>query len=295
MAPSKPSRAISWRADNLVSAGLADDFVGTITNPRFAPYNYQGKRDHYVLAFGLDIVPDEDSGFDPFTQWYSCGDKSLEQFRPSKDGDEPLDVESWDGSEATIGDVSGPFVVPTGTKTQMNASSNHAHLMEVLLQLLPDFDGVDASELDNKRFRFNRLPQKVRKGLINAPQEGQQRRNNDILLPTEYLGEATSKPAAAKKGATAAKAAPKAAKAAPAAAASNGDFDLDKAIEDAIAEAAEKAGGSLAKTKIAPVVIKALPGEHKGAGVARAGQMEFLEAATRFAFDADTNTILFIQ
>ena len=53
----KTLRVASMNPDNFVSGGLMDDFDGVITKARFAPWDYDGKIDHHVLAVAVSITP----------------------------------------------------------------------------------------------------------------------------------------------------------------------------------------------------------------------------------------------
>ena len=89
------AKVASMRPDEMVAGGLMDDFNGTITKARLVPWDYNGNLDHHILALALTIQPEEG---DEFVQHYSTG-AELDEFVPSMDGEEPVDLENGEGEE----------------------------------------------------------------------------------------------------------------------------------------------------------------------------------------------------
>lgn len=272
----------SMNPDDFLSGGLMDDFDGEIIKARFIPWDYEGKIDHHVLGVALTIKPVDSD--EPFTQTYSAGD--LEQFAPSMDGVEPVDMSGDDVSQ-----MEGVYAKRVGTKTQLNGNSNWAQFVGALLdagfdksRLAPRVDEM----LEGVFGHFNRVPQKKRSGIqVNRAEDEQQgrRRNNDLLVITELK----EKPA----GATSTKAAP--AKAAvPAnkaavtkAAAAKGEDSLDDKLRVIVTEAVQGSDEGLNKSKLPSFVIKALSGAEKAKGLKRVGEADFLESSDTWTYDAE--------
>lgn len=289
-------KVIATHADSMVAAGLPSDFLGVITEARYVPYNYGGNRgDDYILALRLQIEPDADSGLGELQPtYYSLGDRAIKDFSPTIDGEEPVDIEGWDGSESTIDEVAGIALLPKGPRTQLVKGSNYGHLTETLKELGFLDDLSDIRVLEGRKFYWKRLPQRQRSGLITAPQADGSVKAKDILLPTEDHGVAK-----AAKGAGKAKAAASAgtngkptAKAA-AAAAEATDDDMDTQITAILVKALEAAGGELAKKDIAKAVVAKFKGDKNGA-IKRAGSLEYLAGAEGFYFDKDEGTLTLI-
>ena len=271
MAPKKNKGVASLNPDNMASAGLADDFDGEIVKARFVPWNYGGNMDSYVLAASVTIEPDEESGFDTFTQFYSAGD--LEFFVPSVDGSEPVDLEEWD--EDDIEDVEGIYAFQVGRREQLSNSSNFADFISKLVAA-----GYDANIEANIDFlegisgHFNRVPQRKRSGIVSTDSEDRQR---TILVLTEIAEvKAASKRGAAKKGK----------------AATNSAGELSDGVSEAIVEAISAADGELAKRKLAGVIIKAFKGsKSKSQAVKMASDTSFLADSDLWTYDADEGVL----
>lgn len=111
---------ISFRKENLSQGGLKDDFDGRLQVLEFAPWNYRGNIEHYVLGVRMAIHADDG---DEVEEFISCG--SLDDFWPSKDGVNPVPLGTWDPAKDPLDVVSGPFLVraPNGKREQL-AESN---------------------------------------------------------------------------------------------------------------------------------------------------------------------------
>ena len=272
MAARKKNKGVaSLNPDNMASAGLADDFDGEITKARFVPWNYAGAMESYVLAAAVTIKPDEESGFEEFTQYYSAG--NLEHFVPSEDGSEPVDLEGWD--EEDIEDVEGIYAFQVGRREQLSNSSNFADFISKLVAA-----GYDAAIEANIDFlegvsgHFNRVPQRKRSGIVNTDDEDRQK---TILVLTEVVEvQAAAKP----KGRGKAKGKP---------AAADG---LADEVSEAIVAAISDADGELPKRKLAGVIIKAFKGsKSKSAAVKMASDTSFLAESDLWTYDEDEGVL----
>ena len=289
----KTAARISFHTEDMASAGLPTDFDGVIVKAVYAPFNYPN-RDGVgtvadVLSAKLTIRPDEDSGLDEFTQYYSAGD--IESFAPSLDGEEPVDLDADDRD-----DMEGPFVVKVGSRDKMNNNSNFAKFVEAALAVGLDDDVArsgDLSQLEGVYGHWDRVPQPTRKGIIVRTEDKNSDREKTILVLTE-IKEAPKAAAKAAKG----KAAPAVVKKGKKEAEPEpeGD-DLDTRIETAIVEALGDAkGNTFAKGKLPGIMMKAFAGDpDKAKAIKRAGQTEFLDAATQFAFDPDDGTLTLVE
>ncbi len=283
-----PMSAVSLNPDNMVSAGLMDDFDGRITKARFVPWDYNGNLDHHILAVAIGIQPDEG---DEFTQHYSCGE--LEHFAPSVDGSTPVDLENGEGEA-----LEGPYAVPVGKRAALNNNTNFAQFMMALMDA-----GFDKSKLspsleflEGVYGHFNRIPQKKRSGIVNAAEGDQaRRRSNDILVVTELKAApagTTGKTGGAGKPNGAAGRPTSAPATSAATQAVSGD-DLDDQLAAIVVGALSKAGDDgLPKNKLAGLALKGLPGNLKAKGVKRIVDPTFLESREEFAFDPDSGTVL---
>jgi hypothetical protein len=271
--------AASLNPDEM-SSGLADDFDGEITKARFVPWNYAGKMDEYVLAAAITFTPDEESGFEEFTEYFSAG--KLEDFQPSEDGEEPVDLDSWDGED--VEEVEGVYAVPVGRRTQLSGGSNVAHFIRAMLDA--GFDGVEASLdfMEGVSGHFNRVPQRKRSGIQTDQVEGRER---TILVLTEYddSGAKTTTKKTAKRGSK--KTTARKTNAKPTA-----DDDLIEAVSDVIVEALGDNEGELSKRDIASLVIGAFKGKkNKSQAVKMASSADFLSESELWTFDADEGVL----
>ena len=280
----KKNRAVSFNPDDLVQAGLADDFDGEITDVRYVPWDYDGHLDHHILAARVTIVPDEDSGLEEFIQHYSAGD--LQFFLPSVDGENPVDLEADDED-----DMAGAFVVPVGRRESLANSSNWAAFVIAAVEAGFPKDQIssDATVFEGIKGHFNRVPQQKRSGI--QVEEGEGNRRREILVLTEVTetgkkkGKAKAKPAASKaKGKAKSKAKTKPA--------GDGDDDLDERLAGVVLEALANAEDmTLSKAKLPGIVIKAFDGAEKAKAVKLVATADFLESEEGWEFDADEGTL----
>jgi len=275
MPKQQPVRVASMNPDNMVSAGLADDFDGQITEARVVPWDYDGKLDHDILAVRLTIEPDEDSGFEEFTQHYSAGD--LEYFVPSMDGKSPVDLDADDKA-----DMEGVYAFPTGAREQLNNNSNWADFLFKLrdAEFPPDDMDADVRFVEGLAGHFNRVPQQKRSGIVRPSGDGDTRQKT-ILVVTEI---SEAKPKTRKKR-TSKKSSKSTTKSTP-----KVDSDLDYRIEEVILEALVEAE-ELPKAKLPGLVIKVFAGAEKAKAVKRAASVEYLNSREAWEFDEDEGVL----
>lgn len=308
-AAKKSGGFVSNHPDKMESVGLASGFKGVVTEARAVPWDYDGKLDHDVLAVRLTIEPDEESGLETQVQHYSAGD--LEQFAPSLDGVDPVDLEADDKA-----DMEGYGFVAIGKRKGINPSSNwSSFIRSSIAGGVPEdlFQSGDFRDLEGKLSGlWERIPQEKRAGIVGSL-DGEQKsdRPKTILVVTEY--EAMGKPGKVSKKKAVAEddeeeetpKAKKGAKAAPAPAKKgkpvvededededeDGD-DLAARVEEVIVEALGEADdNTLPKGKLAGLMMKNFEGAEKKAAVKVATDLEFLSAAEGFIFDADEGTL----
>ncbi len=274
----KQSGVASLNPDNMASAGLGDDFDGEIVKARFVPWNYNGNREEYSLAMMVEFEPDDESGVEAFTEYYSSGD--LQYFLPSEDGEEPIDFDGWDQEDLT--EVEGPFAKKVGKRDSLNNNTNMAHFMR---SLVDSGSGValeaDLRVMEGIKGHFNRVPQQKRSGIINTEDEESGGFQRTILLMTEFESDPSSKPAKGRKKA--------ASKAAAASKSADVDEDLSDDVSVAILEAVSGAGGDgLAKRKLPGVIVQACKGDkRKRDAVKLASDLAFLGGSDLWDYDAD--------
>lgn len=254
-------KLVSFNPDTFVSAGLADDFDGEITRARYVKWDYNGSRpDNPILAAAITVQPDEESGYDEFTQYYSAGD--LQYFVPSDDGDNEEDE--------------GTGIMQVGHRPALNRNSNWAQFMIALGEA--GFDGGGAGEdittLEGMRAHFNRIPQPKRGGVQNTDEEGRVR---EIMVVTEVL-EAPGSKKSKGKGRGSSKSA------------SNGSAELDERLVEVIVGALAEEE-ELSKSQLPQFVMKAFDGKEKTQAVKRVMDAAFLGAQDAFTFDADEGTL----
>lgn len=287
----------SFNPDNMVSAGLKDDFDAVILKARVAPFDYGGKIDNHILAAWITYKPAEDSGYEEFTQQYSMGD--LEHFAPSKDGKTPVDLDAWSGDDADIADAEGYYALRVGKRDQLNNSSNWAFWLRSLAAA--GYKGqwhADIRGFEGIKAHFNRMDPPKRSGIVTQPAVDDQGRTKDrrVLVPTDFLGQET--PSAAGGGTKAAKGgaktaskpngAPPATAAAPEASnAGEGGDDFPTQVENVIAEGIEAAGGEMPKKAVPGLLVKAFQGTDRAKAVKLANEKSFYENATRFVLDEE--------
>ena len=289
MAGKKKTR-VGLSFDEMAQGGLPDDFDGTITKAVFAPTNYDGKIDHYILAALITYKPDESFGMDECTQIYSVGD--LQFFAPSKDGEDPVDLENGDGEE-----LEGPYVVPTGERQQLARSSNFGFYLQHLEAA--GFTGLsETASLDSLvglYGHFNQMEMPKRSGIV--VQEGENKRAKTLLVLTEVREEA--KPAAkskAKASASKAKAKAKAVEEevedAPDDEETEGGIEVEvgNVIVEALAEANDN---TLPKSTLVSIIVKSFTDVKKKAeAVKLVANDKFLSGGEYgFSYNKKTSTV----
>lgn len=283
-----PNLVASGNLDDFIQGGLIDDFNGTIVKARYKPWNYGGKAEQYVLGVALEIHPDEGEG-EAFEQTYSAGD--LDQFVPSVDGRNPVDLTGDEVTEAQ----EGVYAFKVGKKAQLNNNTNWAHFLQALRDADPKklvTPAADVRFLEGVRAHFNRIPQKKRPGLVQpVAAEGEQRREKTILVITEVLGVGAEAPAKTAAPAPKKAAAPAAKAATPAAPATG---DLDSRIRDIIAENITAEGTPA--SSLTQTIMKAFTGPEKAKAVKRYNEAAFrTEESEKYLYDEETATFFAVE
>lgn len=280
---------VSLSSDQMVQGGLPDDFDGVITKAVFAPTNYDGKMDHYVLAALITYKPDPETGMDEFTQIYSVGD--LQFFAPSKDGEEPVDLENGEGE-----DLEGYFVVPVGERKQLANSSNFAVYVKHLEAC--EFTGLSETSslesLEGIYGHFNQIELPKRSGII--VQDDSKRKGPKTLLCMTELKEA---PKATKGAKSTAKATSTKAKGKPAPEPEeeeeeSGEETMESRVGEVIVAAlAEADDNELPKSKLVSLVVKGFKdAKEKAAAVKVVSDDKYLLSGDYgFSFDKKSGTI----
>lgn len=287
------------RPDQMIQAGLMDDFDGLVQKARFVPFDYNGTIDPPVLGVQLTIKPDDG---DAFEQTYSAGD--LNNFVPSMDGIHPCDLDSEDAE-----DHEGIYALRVGKKDGLNNNSNFAQFQTALIEsgFDPDQLQPNVDSLEGLYGHWNRIPQKKRSGIQQAaPEEGQKARNKDVLVITEIKDApaATGKKTAPSAKPVAAKSSP-VGKKAPAPVEPEEDTDtteeveetelspLDTALRVIVTKAVTAAGDDgIEKAKLVPLALKGLSGPDKAKGVKRVASDEFLsDESAPWLYDAESGTL----
>jgi hypothetical protein len=271
----KTLRAVaSMNPDNFVTGGLMDDFDGTIEKARFVPWDYDGKIDHEVLAVALTIKPDDADA--PFVQHYSAGD--MTGFAPSMDGENPVNLEG-EGEERE-----GIYALRVGKQNELRSSTNWAHFLEALVAA-----GFDRSKMtpslefmEGLNCHFNRVPQKKRSGIQVTTREDGRARANDVLVITK-INEAAAPAAKSAK-------APAAAKSAPAKPAATDD-GVEETLTGVILEALGENDGTLQKSKLVGIILKAISGADRARAIKLANDAKWLAAQDSWVFDAESGTL----
>lgn len=284
----KKKMKVGLSYDEMAQGGLPDDFDGTITKAVFAPTNYDGKIDHYILAALITYKPDESFGMDEFTQIYSVGD--LQFFAPSKDGEEPVDLENGDGEE-----LEGPYVVPTGDRQQLARSSNFGFYLQHLEAA--GFTGLsETASLDSLvglYGHFNQMEMPKRSGIV--VQEGENKRAKTLLVLTEVRE--APKAAKGKKAAPAAAKAKAKAKAAEEEAEEAADDEeseggIEAQVGAVIVEALSEADdNTLPKSKLVSIIVKSFSDvKEKAEAVKIVASDKFLSNGEEYGFSYNKKT-----
>lgn len=302
----KEMKVISFNLDDFVQGGLPTDFDGVAEKFRLVPWNYGGKRDEYSPAIRVDIVPDEDSGHDPFSAYLSVGG-SLKHFVPSMDGFEPAGgsvddyIQLADGDADTDPDnpeqYEGIYFLTIQGEGTLSKGSNFYQFLEALRDcgVPAEFIGADLSKMDGIYGHWNRVPQRKRDGLAGDDSG----RSREILVLTEYKGKkGGGKTVAGKSKSTSTKSSANGSDNS-----TSADSDLEERLADVISSAlsTEEAqaklndDGELPKKQIPPLIlasIKSWPNSEKSAAVAMSTKPEFLGADGRpWIYNEDRGTV----
>lgn len=292
--------------EQMVSGGLLDDVDARIEKVRFVPWDYNGSIPNHILAVRVDYQPLDAQGKNDgeiYEQHYSAGD--LEHYVPSMDGENPAPGLEHFGEQGNDDSTAeGVYALRVGKKEGLSNTSNWAQYLVAALDAKFPKDRFSAavSFLEGALVHVNRVPQKKRAGLVKAePATGDKKRNNDILVITEFKGFASSGKSSGGSRSTsspaptspASSSAPTPPTTAGTQAAGGSVSDLDAALIGLVKAAVAAAGDEgLSKTKLPSVVLAKAPAALKGKGVKRVAEAEFLGAHDdQWAYDPDSGTL----
>jgi hypothetical protein len=260
-------KVASMRPDDMVAAGLQDDFDGTITRARFVIWDYN-ESDKVTFAAKLTFSIEGEEDFD---QFYSAG--NLDHWVPSPDGKEIPDFDT--DIDDLIG-YEGIFAAAVGTQTELNKDSNWAHFVDELDMLgfppkaytnsIDCFEGVSG--------HFNRLPQRERSF---AGRDNDDDRVFKILLPTKFNGINNKKSGGSSKVST------KTSKPV-----SGDEGSLEDMVVEVILEALTE--DPMPVKKLGPLMLKNFKGTQKASAVKISRDPDFLESEL-WLYDSEDETI----
>lgn len=271
-APAK-RKALSIRFGDM-SQGLKDDFSGEITAADFRIHVYKEGSDPAVV---LAVTITTEDG-DEHQEFYGLGRKALENFRPSKDGINPID------DEGEIEDMRGAYIVPITERAKLPGSTAFGVFMrEAGREEFGLEFGDSAEDLVGVYAHFNRLEQPTQKRSGVVVDDGKPQEAWRVLCITDVPKrdkKAAGKPAAKK---AAAKAEPE-----------EDDNDvLKSSLAEAVVEALASAkNGVLNKVKIANIAMKLSDDkDERKALIALAGDSDFLGSIEGASYDEDEGTL----
>lgn len=277
------SKLVSTNPNDFVSAGLARDFDGVIVKSRYMlagpgvetelPYT----PDKLTLVLGVTIKPDEESGYDEFTQYYSHG--SGDDFKPTEDGDEPAEE--------------GRYTMPTGQRKAPNNGTNAADFLSKLIDAgFPSEElSFDISAIEGARGYFTRVPQRKRSGLVTRESD---RGPAEILIMTEYKGRESAggkkTGAGSKKGAGSASGSK--ANGSTESADSAGGDEFSGTLAAAVLGVLSEAGGdSMPRAKVVAEVSKTLPAGEKAKGIKTMTEAWFQQDDQPWQYDVNKSSV----
>lgn len=258
----------SFRPSDMVQLGLPSNFNGRIARAVACPWDYNGAIAEHVLAARIDFEPDEDSGYEPFSQHYSLG--NLKYWSPSIDGETPVDLDGDDISE-----MEGPYVVWTGPDNvpesgrHLGKGTNFEHFVLALLECgyKEENIGDDLTWLEGIVGYWVRVGQKKREGLKGK--DGKESNEKQILVCAELKesGGSTGKPKGGKSAtAKGSKTEDKKSAGGKPNGSSASSTDLDTQVADATVSVLRDMNGSGKFTEVRGRVFKSF----KGADAAKA-------------------------
>lgn len=327
--PQKP-RLASLNPDDMVQGGLADDFDGWM-RVYLVPWTYpDGSIPHYMLAGRVDFTPDEDSGLEPFPEYYGCGTKSLLSFVPSMDGVNPAGASFEEYAALATGEaqidkdsednMKGVYALGTpSTKTEaLNNNSKFNEFTDAIKEIVNSaspallkaagWTGWNlSSECLTLYGHFNRVAGRERGGLQR--QEG--KRKPQILVMTELkaapTGSQAAKPSAKEVAAKVAEESPASAASANANMAAVADGDLKTRLADAVVFMLKEKGvvdpesgfktlpsKKLPALMLLPELMKQFDGVERREGVNAVGSAAFLSSDIsdgRWLFDPSNGIV----
>lgn len=283
------------------ATGQPDKFVGVIDLVLSYPYvGKQSKDGRHYLYIGVHMEPEEDSGYEGFTEKYFAG--YLNKGVPSKDNEWPAggddefyvslskgEAELKESCLGTDGNVVanhpnvGRYIIGRPDKSrnwhQFLTALRDADEKGIIDWSLP---GYDLARFHGLKCRFDRVPQE---GATQAAGQKQQQ-SFPVLVPTKVFGyvekSGKAKSAAASKSSSSKSAA---------ASSDNGSGDLESRIVDGVLSALKEAGGKLKKGVLITKVSKGFDKSERGDVMAWIGENSNLVDIEGTEFDLDELTL----
>jgi hypothetical protein len=308
------SKVASLNPDTYAQGGLPDDFDGQIARARYVPWTYPDRSiDHYVLALKVDFAPDPDSGFEPFSEYFGAGNKSLFNFVPSMDGENPagqtlevyrqlatgeVDIDKED--EVAMG---GVYAKQIGKAEVLNTNSKLSEFTTAIHEVVKSananelvaagWQGWTASTecMEGLYGHFNRIQGKA---LVGLPTDGKGKK------PTLVMTELKPRPKTAgvvkpiAKTPTAVPTPASAPAQAQAAASPASDGSLSERVAAEVVDILRANEGGLNRLKFAPLVMQKFAGSSDvGPAIKLLTPQFFTEYAEgRWAFDPDSGLVV---
>lgn len=240
-----------WSDPDEMSTGLLNDVDVTLGKVRYAPIKY-GSMDHHMLGVIVTFI---DADGSEAQQMYSCN-AELNEFCPSKDGINPVDLQNGSGE-----DWEGEYLVRVGNRLKLGQGSNWGKFTISLKDAgfpkaswRASLTCLEGAKVHVKRLKF----------AMGEGRDGKKptKDSYEVLLVTDFYGFADG--ASKTNGAVATSGA-----------ASTIDTELTEVLVNAIA----KAGGSLSKADAISAALAGFKGKTTAReAVNRAGVEEFLKA-----------------
>lgn len=230
-----------------MSTGLLNDVDVTLGKVTYSPIKY-GSMDHHQLGTIVTFV-DADGGEQ--SQIYSCN-AELTEFVPSKDGVNPVDLQSEDPT--------GPYLVRVGNRAKLGQGSNWGKFCISLKDAgfpkdkwAASLECLVGAKVHVKRLKF----------AMGEGRDGKKptKDSYEVLLVTDFYGYETG--AGASAGASAG--------------ANGAATSIDDELTVAVLEAIAAAGGTLSKADAVKATLAAFKGRKDArAAVNRVGEDAFL-------------------
>lgn len=280
------------------SLGRADKFVGVITSALNLPYRGKNSKDgKFYCTVGLRFMPEEDSGYEPFTELYQAG--FLNEVIPSKDGENPAgaSIEDYLALAAGKGDLEKPCVDGSGNVIESSpyvgphalGQYSKKRSWRQFGEALRDADEksvVDSSApglgyLVGLKCRFDRVRQTGVDGQPLPTKEGEQ--GFTVLVPTTVYGYVDKKG----KSAASSKKAQETTSAS-----DNGSSELEDRIKEGIISALKAAdGGKLKKGSLISKVSKGFDKSERAEAMSWISEDENLVDIDGTVYDMDEKVL----